>query len=66
MVVGKALDVIGNSIVQLLVFYHFNTGGFLLFPLERGKCDTVAPRATPSTIGNLEKQYIQPIRNKKR
>ncbi len=58
MVAGKALDVMENRVVQ--IFYHINIGGFLMFPLGRGKLNTsplpIKPTATPLTIGNQNKK----------
>jgi hypothetical protein len=65
---GVALDVIERWLAQL--FYHTNTGGFLLWTLEIGKCDTspspVVPRASSTTIRDREERQIQPKETRKR
>jgi hypothetical protein len=64
---GKALDIIGWRVAQL--FFQIDTTGFVLVPLECGKCATsgflMAYEATPVTIGNCGGyQQVQPIGNK--
>jgi hypothetical protein len=62
-VVRVALDVRVSCQVQ--VFQHTNTGGFLLWALESGQCDTghlpIISRASLATAGDREEQPIQPI-----
>ncbi len=52
---------------MLQLFYHGNTGGFLLLPLEGGKWDTSRPPTTPTVeLHNIIENWedIQPIRKK--
>ncbi len=53
-VAGVALDILGNREVQL--FHHTNIDGFLLCPLEFGKCD-------PCCLPNHLELYTQHHRN---
>ncbi len=47
-----------------------NTGGFLLVPLECGKCESncfpITSRASPATIKNWDVHYFQPRRKKEK
>jgi hypothetical protein len=67
MALGEDLDVTGRWVLQL--FYHGNTGGFLLLPLEGGKWDTSRPPTTPTVeLPNIieNREDIQPIRKKEK